>query len=216
MCGEQLALDQLCKTRTGSSPRVRGTDRITHRAHARHRFIPACAGNSLTYLQLWRVPTVHPRVCGEQKLGNQLRRYVFGSSPRVRGTVFPSAQLVDRGRFIPACAGNRHRRRWGFPHETVHPRVCGEQCNNGIQIDPYSGSSPRVRGTGSPHLVGYCRKRFIPACAGNSSFMPWAVSSATVHPRVCGEQAVWRKLPCLRTGSSPRVRGTAGRRGFVH
>ena len=41
--------------------------------------------------------------------------------------------------------------------------------------------------------------------------MPAGSLSATVHPRVCGEQFFLPHQPRLRNGSSPRVRGTATR-----
>ena len=52
-------------------------------------------------------------------------------------------------------------------------------------------------------------RRFIPACAGNSAPAKASSVSATVHPRVCGEQRRRRDLRRAGDGSSPRVRGTA-------
>ena len=51
-------------------------------------------------------------------------------------------------RFIPACAGNRHRPTAGRMRRSVHPRVCGEQTDEGADYTSQYGSSPRVRGTG--------------------------------------------------------------------
>ena len=41
---------------------------------------------------------------------------------------------------------------------------------------------------------GFYPMRFIPACAGNSSDEPIALSGRPVHPRVCGEQTLWLKV----------------------
>ena len=132
---------------------------------------------------------VHPRVCGEQSLSLIIR-------------------LTSPG-FIPACAGNSLISRIDTSYATVHPRVCGEQINR-TSADFYSdGSSPRVRGTVRDYLDVCTRKRFIPACAGNSSERDEPPPLATVHPRVCGEQKRARNLPAPKNGSSPRVRGTA-------
>ena len=91
----------------GSSPRVRGTHEHADGAGAVRRFIPACAGNAVhaggdvknlrfipacagnasgTHARM-KLPSVHPRVCGERAT-IQAARYAFGgSSPRVRGTL---------------------------------------------------------------------------------------------------------------------------------
>ena len=51
-------------------------------------------------------------------------------------------------------------------------------------------------------------RRFIPACAGNSSSMPVTSVLSPVHPRVCGEQFDFDAKIRRGPGSSPRVRGT--------
>ena len=50
VCGEQPHVSLSASSRTGSSPRVRGTDLQANRALRRERFIPACAGNSIGIL----------------------------------------------------------------------------------------------------------------------------------------------------------------------
>ena len=72
-----------------------------------------------------------------------------------------------------------------------------------------AGSSPRVRGTGNGGNGPFDQFRFIPACAGNRAFLGPIVTRSSVHPRVCGEQALYLGLVIYCTGSSPRVRGTA-------
>ena len=71
---------------------------------------------------------------------------------------------------------------------TVHPRVCGEQSPYPYPLILFSGSSPRVRGT------------------GRSGRRSWR--SRPVHPRVCGEQRLSIRWILSGPGSSPRVRGT--------
>ena len=167
VCGELCSgvSDGICSI--GSSPRVRGTPDRRGRGAQGRRFIPACAGNSAS-CSAGRTPsTVHPRVCGELRLGSQSCMSDPGSSPRVRGTRRPP-----------------RRRRSGA---AVHPRVCGELASGTAPRRCQRGSSPRVRGTqpaGGP--VG-ARGRFIPACAGNSKASAPRHSTGAVHPRVCGE-----------------------------
>ena len=106
VCGEHALWAFLAEDHGGSSPRVRGTLLRQKPRPRLFRFIPACAGNTLSkYLSLHFV-TVHPRVCGEHHhLGDRTDQEV-GSSPRVRGTRWTHAMHDRSDRFIPACAGN--------------------------------------------------------------------------------------------------------------
>ena len=111
-------------------------------------------------------------------------------------------------RFIPACAGNSSKAAAGTSNIAVHPRVCGEQDYAGLQLFHNSGSSPRVRGTAVLNCCTATDSRFIPACAGNSFLLAALPMFLPVHPRVCGEQAIFASLSNRAIGSSPRVRGT--------
>ena len=172
------------------------------------RFIPACAGNALRAERGCRAITVHPRVCGERLAKDNGPVTTNGSSPRVRGTLLLAQVAGQNDRFIPACAGNAQRsrrRRWRIP---VHPRVCGERSSGTAITAVTDGSSPRVRGTRLSFRSASAHWRFIPACAGNARQVDCIHGPKTVHPRVCGERAVWEIPDGTRTGSSPRVRGT--------
>ena len=209
MCGEQSWCHRNPVSSCGSSPRVRGT--ASHpRGFCNHgRFIPACAGNSTDSWSSQNGITVHPRVCGEQGDGGFGGARPPGSSPRVRGTDCRQRCVCARCRFIPACAGNRYFHTRTTFLNPVHPRVCGEQPS--LQPPDLSpvGSSPRVRGTVGGQGCRIGGRRFIPACAGNRPGCRLPRATATVHPRVCGEQLACALAAPLGTGSSPRVRGTA-------
>ena len=133
---------------------------------------------------------------------------MFGSSPRVRGTLEVNRIVSAEGRFIPACAGNAKRAEMRFRSPAVHPRVCGERFTARLNPECRNGSSPRVRGTLNKLAQVFGDGRFIPACAGNAAGTHAARGRSPVHPRVCGER--YDRLPdgVLRAGSSPRVRGT--------
>ena len=73
------------------------------------------------------------------------------------------------------------------------------------------GSSPRVRGTPRPGRRRLLRPVIIPACAGNTSCFRQLRAAIRDHPRVCGEHATSNGREWLRSGSSPRVRGTPSR-----
>ena len=191
-CGEHTKPPAKTAHKGGSSPRVRGT--------------PGAAVLSD------RRPTVHPRACGEHFSASSALRISAGSSPRVRGTLLSAFENAPPGRFIPARAGNTERLRPRVPSSAVHPRACGEHsiaaCSGLVRF----GSSPRVRGTLSPEARRMRCIRFIPARAGNTSSIGQAASSATVHPRACGEHGVRWSAKLGSIGSSPRVRGTRLRR----
>ena len=71
----------------GSSPRVRGTLSGFGTGTSPGRFIPACAGNAPGSTSANLASAVHPRVCGERFSSSWANPMVFGSSPRVRGTL---------------------------------------------------------------------------------------------------------------------------------
>ena len=167
VCGEQTRNWLMTSGLSGSSPRVRGTVRKNRNGLRPLRFIPACAGNSLTLPRACAKKSVHPRVCGEQASSKTARLSIDGSSPRVRGTVTQVTIEVNSSRFIPACAGNSQGIKVPAEPDPVHPRVCGEQVVSAGSAISVSGSSPRVRGTGPVVAIVESECRFIPACAGN-------------------------------------------------
>ena len=132
----------------GSSPRGRGTPASSCCRTQCSRFIPAWAGNTLS----WRLSkcraAVHPRVG--------------------RGTLPPGYGVEIETRFIPAWAGNTSYRPAQKGPQAVHPRVGGEHKRRQCVVSPPAGSSPRGRGTRRSYpMAGRCL-RFIPAWAGNT------------------------------------------------
>ncbi len=110
VCGEHPDIFNHACSATGSSPRVRGTSGTYYRVINHNRFIPACAGNILSQRYSSSDSAVHPRVCGEHCDYRTGGRRTTGSSPRVRGTSQLQVHAVCVPRFIPACAGNMHRK----------------------------------------------------------------------------------------------------------
>ena len=105
MCGVLGSTRPRVPIRKGSSPHVRGFERITKLGRTYKRFIPACAGFCFS-LAVWaKCDLVHPRMCGVLPLPRQIDHRAVGSSPHVRG--FVDETLCDGRRlgFIPACAG---------------------------------------------------------------------------------------------------------------
>ncbi len=75
---------------------------------------------------------------------------------------------------------------------------------------PFTGSSPRERGTRPTKKSIVWFRRFIPARAGNTRVAPNNTECAAVHPRASGEHGKTGNPSAVRTGSSPRERGTPG------
>ena len=207
-CGEHKQLGRLGLTRAGSSPRLRGTQRVINHQAGELRFIPAPAGNTNARPGPAAIPPVHPRACGEHLIFTFGNNEVNGSSPRLRGTLRASAQTTLTRRFIPAPAGNTPNPKTHARHNPVHPRACGEHWHFGHSTVTTVGSSPRLLGTPRQHRRKRRVGRFIPAPAGNTFHTLRGGFDSPVHPRACGEH-----LPSIlgadtAHGSSPRLRGT--------
>ena len=169
-------------------PRVRGTVLQPHPCRCHRRFIPARAGNGHFIQFRHSSSPAHPRACGERPDGDGAWRSLF--------------------RFIPARAGNGGLGRGSPSSPSVHPRACGERLTFFAFFQSYTGSSPRVRGTGLHRGLLVHFDRFIPARAGNGAPCLPCACGIPVHPRACGERTGINRGGVGRCGSSPRVRGT--------
>ncbi len=215
MCGEHTSMYSPGTGMVGSSPHVRGTLIDEVFSHQNSRFIPACAGNTTPAALLPRIPPVHPRMCGEHvnRIICELRP--AGSSPHVRGTLTGRYSGPVNLRFIPACAGNTAMRSPSARRWSVHPRMCGEHRHGPREPMPGAGSSPHVRGTLQFPGDMLIQHRFIPACAGNTSFVNHSDGEMSVHPRMCGEHETLTICGHHLIGSSPHVRGTPSTRWCI-
>ena len=172
MCGGNRRPYQRRVDARGLSPRVRGKPPRNRARVSAGRSIPACAGETATSDCDCRANRVYPRVCG----GNgHPRRPVparLGLSPRVRGKPGPMPHLRDKGRSIPACAGETPGAAGPPQSKQVYPRVCGGNDARRRNRRVACGLSPRVRGKPTVSGLGRCLWRSIPACAGET-FQVW-------------------------------------------
>ena len=150
----------------------------------------------------------HPRVCGEHYTPQLELLVPEGSSPRMRGTPSRHGESGTSPGIIPAYAGNTCAMPRGRLGTWDHPRVCGEHWARVPVGETCEGSSPRMRGT--LHSQGQRREEpgIIPAYAGNTLNLLLECFAFRDHPRVCGEHIPANQTISLRTGSSPRMRGT--------
>ena len=64
---------------------MRGKGRTSQLWDTDQRITPAYAGKSLWRLLLPRLPTDHPRLCGEKPFSGDLHQKLLGSPPPMRG-----------------------------------------------------------------------------------------------------------------------------------
>ena len=171
---------------TGLSPRVRGNPKPKPATRARHRSIPACAGEPSTSGSSVLSRQVYPRVCGGTRDAGQTEVGLLGLSPRVRGNLALGMGIVGDDGSIPACAGEPGRTTtipWSC---TVYPRVCGGTRRSGRPEGRRGGLSPRVRGNPAHPYPDCPTGRSIPACAGEPPPYNLGHTNPAVYPRVCG------------------------------
>ena len=169
VCGENLSRPIVWIAGFGSSPRVRGKLVRAQRAQRHRGLIPACAGKTLPTAVAAPMSQAHPRVCGENPDTTVGDLVAWGSSPRVRGKRGRRVARLGQARLIPACAGKTSSIGYSTASCTAHPRVCGENQDDGGGGHGGEGSSPRVRGKQDAGVGAHRRVRLIPACAGKTS-----------------------------------------------
>ena len=125
-CGEHVVERRSRRGFKGSSPRMRGTLGELVSDCLRMGIIPAHAGNTILSRDGAWDELDHPRACGEH--GNRRPREVsvWGSSPRMRGTLANNIGLAIDPGIIPAHAGNTPAQARTGRHGRDHPRACGE------------------------------------------------------------------------------------------
>ena len=148
-----------------------------------------------------------PRLGGEKLKSFVMNKKVSGSSPLMRGKEGSSVAYVSATGIIPACAGKSQSETY-CPHgRRNHPRSCGEKGFKLILGLGALGSSPLMRGKGNDTFDPRNCTRIIPAHAGKRPASSMSTSVCGDHPRSCGEKGPPGGADCIRTGSSPLMRG---------
>ena len=206
--GEHANLLRLRPILRGLSPLARGTPDESGESVDRHRFIPAGAGN--THAAAWAVgaASVYPRWRGEHGLKRKRRRSRTGLSPLARGTRLRLVDEIAQRRFIPAGAGNTMVGAAAMNWKAVYPRWRGEHICTWDRGPIVFGLSPLARGTHYVSLDAMASDRFIPAGAGNTSFVLNPRHQQAVYPRWRGEHKQASSCAYVPIGLSPLARGT--------
>ena len=215
-CGANLASSRFHNGLPGSSPRVRGKPHSNCGLSAMRRIIPARAGQTPPRQRPARGMTDHPRACGANVAQFPAGTYSYGSSPRVRGKQRQVGDRQGQRRIIPARAGQTPSTAAKCSMQADHPRACGANQFQALQIHVIRGSSPRVRGKLGPHIRIVVEVRIIPARAGQTPCSCAAISRSPDHPRACGANPAPAIQPRELTGSSPRVRGKLSTGAYSH
>ena len=146
-CGEHIFVHGQPAADAGSSPRLRGTQRVRRGRCPSRGIIPALAGNTTGHCPRRGSSRDHPRACGEHVGVYTPEDWESGSSPRLRGTL-RTDQVKPTGRgIIPALAGNTTACCRAAAAPWDHPRACGEHFAPAFHSHVPAGSSPRLRGT---------------------------------------------------------------------
>ena len=213
-CGEKETLAAVTVAAMGSSPRVRGEEKVGKLYRGWPGIIPAGAGRRSRRRCPQGQLGDHPRGCGEKACVMSADCLVSGSSPRVRGEEERGAAGGEDEGIIPAGAGRREKVSGSGAGLRDHPRGCGEKRVAGEDVKVGGGSSPRVRGEVVAGITKKGAGGIIPAGAGRSASKCWSPNSRRDHPRGCGEKSDQGYRCANAQGSSPRVRGEeAGDRG---
>ena len=88
-CGEHRARPRFQSYFPGSSPRMRGAQRLQNSGMNANRIIPADAGSTTEAALTELVTGDHPRGCGEHQQTGAEHFSEAGSSPRMRGALPP-------------------------------------------------------------------------------------------------------------------------------
>ena len=170
----------------GSSPRVRGSPTIWLYNPRDFGIIPAGAGLTPAWYCPGPLPGDHPRGCGAHFAYSNDGKNTWGSSPRVRGSLY-FFELVDAvGGIIPAGAGLTGRSKLPRRSGWDHPRGCGAHNDRAMLQISMLGSSPRVRGSLEKFNLRYSGSGIIPAGAGLTSSRRHRPLDGRDHPRGCG------------------------------
>ena len=150
----------------GRSPRMRGS--------------PMCAKGH------GKIGRAYPRACGAAYGGQLGADPDGGLSPRMRGSLEACHDRVSVGGPIPAHAGQPRGTGVWVSRPWAYPRACGAAGLDTAYLVPFSGLSPRMRGSRGRWAAYGAPMRPIPAHAGQPGPAQRPSPSYWAYPRACG------------------------------
>ena len=127
--------------------------------------------------------------------------------PRMRGRLPVVRIHQPLPRNTPAYAGKTRRQAHGRRAPWKHPRVCGEDNWRSMMVFSLLETPPRMRGRQMQAGGHEAVEGNTPAYAGKTSAGSQAPPEHRKHPRVCGEDSVWRRQTQIPRETPPRMRG---------
>ena len=125
VCGAHSASMAQRTTRSGSSPRMRGSLHEARRNRLTSGIIPAYAGLTRPLVGAPNGRRDHPRACGAHSSFPSRQSDCQGSSPRMRGSLPSSSSTEICSGIIPAHAGLTGKETTLRNRVRDHPRACG-------------------------------------------------------------------------------------------
>ena len=195
------------RAKKGSPPQVRGKRRLLSLPEAICRITPAGAGKTQGRNVIAGINGDHPRRCGENSSSDALSPSLAGSPPQVRGKRPHLGGFFCAHRITPAGAGKTCRNSKYRQVKKDHPRRCGENYSEEIEMEKIKGSPPQVRGKLFGKTSERERRRITPAGAGKTLSPSPYTAAVSNHPRRCGENLLTYGYNSSNMGSPPQVRG---------
>ncbi len=166
MRGAEAGVSVVSRGTGGSSPHARGRGERLELDTEAVGIIPACAGQRGSAPRARVSPRDHPRMRGAEDASSLTDDLRDGSSPHARGRAALTPWSAARTGIIPACAGQRPPRPFGWALLRDHPRMRGAEPGRSSAASGSTGSSPHARGRATSCSCRRPSCGIIPACAG--------------------------------------------------
>jgi len=199
----------------GLSPHARGKRQRANQLRQPLWSIPACAGETLTWLGVTSLASVYPRMRGGNWPSIPSRFSTRGLSPHARGKPQSAKEPLLITGSIPACAGETRKGQLSIPSTRVYPRMRGGNQGVTLGLQYLDGLSPHARGKQiyNSQWQPFCGS--IPACAGETISAFSDPTQKMVYPRMRGGNLPDHREHATGEGLSPHARGKPQATGFL-
>ena len=190
----------------GSSPHTRDKLSFLLNLGECAGIIPAYAGQTLRLHREHGSAEDHPRIRGTNKSSFLANNFNQGSSPHTRDKPRIRLPTARPCRIIPAYAGQTLIGENADICAQDHPRIRGTNEHNNKRSFKRVGSSPHTRDKPYRRIKHYCKRRIIPAYAGQTGIGKGLITWLKDHPRIRGTNTFSIIKNSGKVGSSPHTR----------